>query len=70
MCLFTYLPAEAIAFARNMIAAYQPAEAFVLDICLTYDAWKVVEVNCINSAGFYPNLNIKALLKAIDLYFS
>jgi hypothetical protein len=64
------LPAEALSFAEQMIDAYQPAEAFVLDICLTYEGWKVVEVNCINSAGFYPNLNIKALLKALDLYFS
>lgn len=64
------LPAEALDFADQMIALYQPAEAFVLDICLTYDGWKVVELNCINSAGFYPNLNIKALLKALNLYFS
>lgn len=64
------LPVEAKVFAELMIQKFQPAEAFVLDICLTHNSWKVVEVNCINSAGFYPNLNIKALLRALDLYFS
>lgn len=61
---------EALEFARSMIDILNVAEAFVMDICLTYEGWKIVEINCINSAGFYPNLDVKALLRALDIYFT
>jgi hypothetical protein len=61
---------EGLAFARDMIGIFNVAEAFVMDICLTFDGWKIVEINCINSAGFYPNLNVKGLVKAINHYFA
>lgn len=62
--------ADGIEFAQSMLNIYNVEEAFVMDICLTYDGWKIVEVNCINSAGFYPNLNIKTLIRALEAYFS
>lgn len=62
--------ADGLDFAKKMLGIYQVAEAFVMDICLTYDGWKIVEVNCINSAGFYPNLNIKTLVRALEIYFN
>lgn len=61
---------EGLEFAERMIALFEVAEAFVMDICLTYDGWKIVEINCINSAGFYPNLNVKSLVRALNLYFT
>lgn len=61
---------DGIEFAKNMIGIFNVAEAFVMDICLTYDGWKIVEINCINSAGFFPNLNVKNLVKSLDIYFS
>lgn len=61
---------EGIAFAEKMIETFSVAEAFVMDICLTTEAWKIVEINCINSAGFYPNSNVNALVKALNIYFS
>lgn len=61
---------EGIEFAKRMIDVFNVADAFVMDICLTHEGWKIVEVNCINSAGFYPTLNVKALLRALEAYFS
>ena len=53
-----------------MLEIYNVERAFVMDICLSYEGWKIVEVNCINSAGFYPSLNIKTLIRALEVYFS
>lgn len=61
---------DGIDFAKKMIQLFSVAEAFVMDICMTSNGWKIVEVNCINSAGFYPNLNVHSLIKALDIYFS
>ncbi|HEX2629159.1 MAG TPA: ATP-grasp domain-containing protein, partial [Chitinophagaceae bacterium] len=66
----TEVSREGIEFAESMIEVFNVAEAFVMDICLTYDGWKIVEINCINSAGFYPNLNVKSLVKALNIYFT
>jgi len=40
-------------FAACMIRMWQPAPAFVIDIADTTDGFKVIEINNINSAGFY-----------------
>lgn len=61
---------DGIEFARSMIDIFNVAEAFVMDICLTFNGWKIVEINCINSAGFYPNLNVRSLVKALNIYFT
>jgi ATP-grasp domain, R2K clade family 3 len=60
---------EGIEFARQMISIFNVAEAFVMDICLTDIGWKIVEINCINSAGFYPNTHIEKIFKALDAYY-
>ncbi len=59
---------EGILFANEMIEIFNVADAFVMDIGLTNDGWKIVEVNCINSAGFY-NLNVRTLFRALEAYF-
>lgn len=58
-----------IDFAQKMVDKYQPADAFVLDICLVNDELKIVEVNCINCAGFY-DLNIQKLLLTLEEQFN
>ena len=57
-------------FANEMIRLFNLEEAFVMDICLTDEGWKIVEINCINSSGFYPNTNVKSVIKALNIYFS
>ena len=65
-----YVEPKGIAFAKEMINIYSVAPAFVMDICLTTQGWKIVEINCINSAGLYPNSNVANLIKALNGYFS
>jgi len=40
-------------FAEGMIQRWRPAQAFVMDIADTPDGLKVIEINNINSSGFY-----------------
>lgn len=61
---------DGIEFAREMISIFNVAEAFVMDICLTYEGWKIVEINCINSAGFFPNVDVKGLIKTLNIFFT
>jgi len=60
---------EAMAFAQKMVDIFQPAKAFVIDICRTSEGMKVVEVNCINSAGFY-DMNFQKLIMALEEEFN
>lgn len=57
-----------LAFVTKMAQKYQPAAAFVLDICLTQNGWKIVEVNCMNSAGFYA-CNLQKLIVELESFF-
>jgi hypothetical protein len=59
---------ESLEFAQKMVDTYQVAEAFVIDVCLTQEGWKVVECNCINSAGFYDGDLQKLLMSLEDHY--
>ena len=52
-----------------MVDIYQPAEAFVIDVCLVEDDWKIVEINCINAAGFYL-CDIQKLITELEYYFN
>ncbi|WP_262151510.1 ATP-grasp domain-containing protein [Chryseobacterium foetidum] len=61
---------EGLCFANEMIQIFNLEKAFVMDICLTVEGWKIVEMNCINSSGFYPNTNVKSIIKALNIYFS
>lgn len=60
---------DGIEFAHQMIDAFNVADAFVMDICLTNVGWKIVEVNCINSAGFFPNVDIKNVFNELNKIF-
>lgn len=53
-------------YAQKMVDLWQPAEAFVIDIVSLMDGgMKIVEINCINSAGFYA-ADIKTVIAAIE----
>lgn len=56
---------EAETFAKKMIQIFQPAKAFVMDVCLYENTWKIVEINCINAAGFYK-ADVQKLLISIE----
>ena len=56
-------------FTQKMVDLWQPAEAFVLDIALTKDGYKVLEVNCFNSAGYYA-IDVGKLVHAVMEKFS
>lgn len=60
---------EAEIFARNIAKLYCPAKAFVLDICLCENEYKVLEINCINCSGFYDG-NMSKLIQALENTFS
>lgn len=55
----------ATTFARDMVEKWQPARAFVLDVALTDNGHRVVEINCINSAGFYA-IDVQKFVMAIE----
>lgn len=63
-----FIDEAGIDFASEMAELFQPADAFVLDICLTDSGWKIVEANCINSAGFYA-ANLQKLVIALEDHY-
>jgi hypothetical protein len=52
-------------FAQAMVDIWSPSPAFVLDIAQVGGEYKVVEINCINHAGFYAS-DMRAVVKAIE----
>lgn len=60
---------EAIIFAKDICKIYCPAKAFVLDICLYEDEYKVVEINCVNCSGFY-DADMSKLIQALEKTFN
>jgi hypothetical protein len=45
--------------------AWQPHRAYVLDVCTTPDGIKIVEINTLNSAGFYAG-NVTDIIMALE----
>lgn len=60
---------EGLEFAQNMVNLFEVAPAFVMDICLTPDGWKIVEINCINCSGFYKG-DLQKVLIALENKFN
>ena len=62
-------------FVRDMIAIWQPHEAFVIDVASTpddgdgYRGIKIIEINTINAAGFYA-ANLPKLAMAFEDAFN
>lgn len=55
-------------FAQAMVDKFQLAKAFVIDVCLVSDGWKIVEAGCINCAGFYHADLYKVIVALENLY--
>ena len=64
-----YFEDEARDFAQSMVDKFQLGEAFVIDVCLTDQSWKVVECGCINCAGFYKS-DLQKVIIALEDHFS
>jgi hypothetical protein len=58
---------EAHDFAQRMVDLYQVSDAFVIDVCLTDEGWKIVEINSFNGAGLYE-IDVFKLIDAIETY--
>jgi hypothetical protein len=59
---------QAIKYCERMINKFQLADAFVIDVCLVNDTWKIVECGCINCAGFYE-ADMQKLIAALEERF-
>jgi hypothetical protein len=56
---------DVIDYATKIATIWGPARAYCLDIALTDIGFKVIEINCINSAGFY-HINVAKFIDAIE----
>lgn len=57
---------------QKLVDIYQPAKAFVMDVCELVenpDELKIVEINCINCSGFY-NGDMLKVLDELELNFN
>jgi len=61
------VPQEVIDFAEEQAQVYSPAPVFVMDIGKTAGNLYVIEVGCINSAGFY-DADIEKIIKGVSNY--
>jgi len=52
-------------FAQRMVKRWSPDRAFVIDIAQVDGVYYVIEINCINHAGFYA-CDMCAVLKAVE----
>lgn len=52
-------------FGKKMVEVYCPKKAFCLDVCETPEGPKIVEINTLNSAGFYA-ADMQKLVYALE----
>lgn len=52
-------------FVRDAVADWQPHRAFVIDVCDTPDGPRIVEINTLNSAGFYAG-DVQKIVLALE----
>lgn len=60
---------ELMSFARAMVDTWQPNRAYTLDIASTSEGYKVIEINAINSSGFYACDMAKYAFAINDMQF-
>jgi hypothetical protein len=58
---------EVLKFAADCIRDWVPNVAFVLDIAQTPDGCRIIEVNCLNAAGFYAAETMKLICSLEEL---
>ena len=66
---FNNVEQEALDYAQSMVDIFQLADAFIIDVCLTENGWKIVECGNINVAGFYKS-NIAKMIMAVEDKFN
>jgi len=59
---------DAYDFCKKMIDIFQLNEAFVMDLALTKEGYKIIECGCINCAGFYA-ADMQKLLISLEENF-
>lgn len=60
---------EVYRYAQQMVNIWSPNKAFAIDICRANDRFYVLEINAINSAGFY-HCDMGKLVHALETAFS
>jgi len=65
VCYDEYVNPGVTEFAQAMVDLWQPARGFVIDIAETHEGPKVIEVNNLNSSGFYK-CNVGKIVEAIE----
>jgi hypothetical protein len=55
-------------FVESRISEWSPHETFVIDVCETEDGIKIVEINTLNSSGFYEGDVQKLVMKLQESY--
>lgn len=61
-------PEDMTTFARKRIAEWEPHEAFVIDTADTSEGFKIVEINTLNSSGYYAG-DMQKLVMSIQEAF-
>lgn len=59
------LPKIVLDFAKENIRQWVPDYAFCMDVADTPDGLKIIEVNCINSSGFYKS-DVSKTIQALE----
>ena len=59
---------DVIRYAQKMVNLWSPAAGFVMDVAITPDGFKVIEVNCLNASGFYACDMSKVVFALEELY--
>jgi len=63
------VPVDVHRYVEERVAEWQPDEAFVIDVCETPKGIRVIEINTLNSCGFYA-ANLSKLIVALEDAFS
>ena len=61
----SFVEEDVIRYVKQMVDVWQPADAFVMDIAKTENGYKVIEINNINSSGFYA-ADLEKFIEAIE----
>lgn len=64
----TEVPQEVRDFASAQAKVCSPSAVFVLDVAQTPDGYRVIEINCFHSAGFYRTEHILDVVAEISNY--
>jgi hypothetical protein len=60
---------EAAAYAQRMASVWQPADAFVLDVAYVNGEYKIIEINCMNAAGYYA-CDVSKIIQAVEALYA